>query len=255
MDIDENSKRRIKTTDTVFDIIEILSESEALTVTEIAEEMGMAKSTVHNHLSTLLEKEYIVKETGKYRLGLKFLRVGRESRSRLDLPGVVQRGLNQMAEETDEIAWFMVEEYDQGVYVNVAKGEHAVQPYGEIGKRVDLHNIAAGKAILAELSNKRVKEIINKHGLKQYTENTITSEDELFEELADIQEPGIAFNDGENIDGHCAVASAIETNDNVVGSIVISGPKNRIRDDYFREQLPQIVSGTANAIELELGRQ
>ncbi|MBZ6497073.1 IclR family transcriptional regulator [Natrinema longum] len=249
---DNNRNRRVKTADTVFGIVESIQALDGAGVTELSEELGLAKSTIHDHLSTMVEKEYLVKNDQTYQLGLKFLNHGIHARDSLDLLPTVQPNLKQMANETGEIAWFLVEEYGRGVYLSKAKGDRAVQPYGKIGNRVDLHSIAAGKAILAHLPEDEVRTIIEKHGLESQTSETITDTDQLFEELESIRQSGVAFNDGESLAGHRAVASPICPNDRLIGAIVVSGPKNRIQGDMFTEKIPEIVSGTANAIELEL---
>lgn len=103
-------------------------------------------------------------------------------------------------------------------------GRAGRQPYGEIGKRVPLHNIAAGKAILAHLSEERVEEIIGQHGLEEWTERTITDREALFSELETIREQEYARNDGETFEGFRAVASPILHEGELLGSIVVSGP-------------------------------
>lgn len=252
MTSNNNRDRRVKTADTVFGIVESIQKLDGAGVTELSDELGLAKSTVHDHLSTMVDKEYLVKDGQTYRLGLKFLNHGIYTRDSLDLLPTVQPNLKQMAKETGEIAWLLVEEYGQGVYLSKAKGDRAVQPYGKIGNRVDLHSIAAGKAILAHLSEERMREIIERHGLEPQTEETITDVDQLIEELESIRQSGIAFNDGESLAGHRAVASPICLNDRLCGAIVVSGPKKRIQGELFTKKIPEIVSGTANAIELEL---
>jgi DNA-binding IclR family transcriptional regulator len=246
---------RVKTTDTTFDIIESVQELGGAGVTELAEDVGLAKSTVHGHLSTMVDKEYLVKQGSTYQLGLKFLNHGIHSRERLGLIPTVRPHLKRVASETGEIAWFLVEEYGRGVYLSKAKGDRAVQPYGTVGDRVDLHGIAAGKAILAHLPDERVREIIDEHGLEPQTSETMTDPGRLLEELESIQEEGVAFNDEESIVGHRAVASPICPADRLIGAIVVSGPKKRIQGELFTDELPELVSGTANAIELELAAQ
>lgn len=244
--------RRVKTADTIFGIIELLDDLEEATGAEIADKMDMAPSTIHDHLMTLLDKEYIVKDGKLYRNSLKFLEIGHHSKKQIKLSSIVPEFLNQMVERTNEIAWFAIEEHGRLIYLNKARGNYAVQPYAELGERVDLHNIAAGKAILAHLPESRVREIIQKHGLKAYTENTITDPDELFEELATIREQGYAQNRDEAIDNFRAVASPIFLDGEVQGSIVLSGPKKRINGERFNADIPELVTGTANAIELEV---
>lgn len=133
-----------------------------------------------------------------------------------------------------------------------AKGEHAVQPYKKIGARLHLHNTVSGKTILAELHEERIREIIDKHGLPRYTEDTITDPDRLFQELEAVREDGVAFNDGESTQGFRAVASSIHLDGKILGSIVVWGPKNRFKGDRFTKTIPDSLTGAANAFELEL---
>lgn len=244
--------RRVKTADTVFDIIQLVQESDGAGVSEIAEEVDLAKSTVHDYLNTLVDREYLVKEGNTYRIGLKFLYHGMNAQNWSELVNVVRPALQEIADETGEIVWFLVEEQGKGVYLEKARGTQAVQPYGRLGDRVHLHGIAAGKAILAHLPDERVHEIVDRHGLPKRTEQTITDPDELFTTLEQIRERGYAFNDNEAVNGLRAVASPVHCDGEVLGSIVVSGPESRIRGDRFRETFPELVTKSSNTIELTL---
>lgn len=70
-----------------------------------------------------------------------------------------------------------------------------------IGEQFQLHQTAAGKAILSVLSDEVVRSIYNGLELKQRTENTIADPDALFEELDTIREQGYALNQKEFHDG------------------------------------------------------
>lgn len=247
-----NPSRTVKSANNLFGVLEAVHELEGAGATEVANHLEIAKSTAHDHLTTLVEHEFLIKEGSTYRVGLKCLNYGMQAKNRLELAKVAKPSLEQMAEETDEIVWLTVEEYGKAVYIEKTMGDRAVQPYGEIGRRVPLHDIAAGKAILAHLPEKRVREIVEKHPRPKRTENTITDVEELLDELKTIRERGYALNDSETFEGFRAVASPIIVGDELRGSIVVSGPENRFRGERFRTELPEIVTGTANAIELSL---
>jgi IclR family transcriptional regulator, acetate operon repressor len=244
--------RTVKSAATLFGVLEAVHRLDGGGATAVADELGIAKSTAHDHLTTLAEHEFLIKDEGSYRVGLKCLHYGVQAKNRMVLADVARPSLEQMAEETGEIAWVMVEEYGKGVYLEKAMGARAVQPYGEIGKRVPLQNIAAGKAILAHLSEERVREIVTETPLEERTETTISDPDELLAELETVRERGYALNDGETFEGFRAVASPVVDGGELLGSIVVSGPENRFSDDRFTEELPEIVTGAANAIELSM---
>ncbi|WP_394740239.1 IclR family transcriptional regulator [Natronococcus roseus] len=247
-----DSTRTVKSAATLFDVLDAVHRLEGGGATAVAEELEIAKSTAHDHLATLAEHEFLIKDGGSYRVGLKCLHYGVQAKSRMVLADVASPSLEQMAEETGEIAWVMVEEYGKGVYLEKAMGDRAVQPYGEIGKRVPLHNIAAGKAILAHLPEERVREIVTETPLEERTETTVSDPDELLAELETVRDRGYALNDGETFEGFRAVASPVVNDGELLGSIVVSGPENRLSDDRFTEELPEIVTGAANAIELSM---
>ncbi|WP_181693042.1 IclR family transcriptional regulator [Natronomonas sp. LN261] len=244
--------RTVKTAETVVEILETVSELERASLTELADALDMHRSTLHAHLSTLVEQECLRKEDTQYTLGLKLFTHGSRAQRMNPLYEESKQFLQQIAEQTKEIAWIVVEEYGRGVCLRKAKGELAVQPYKRIGARISLHDTAAGKAILAQLPEERAQAIIGRYGLPERTENTITDPETLFSELESARNEGVTFNDEESITGFRAVASPVASPDGRAAAIVVSGPKNRLQEERFSETLPEIVSGAANALELEL---
>ena len=248
----DTNQRTVKTAETVVDIIETLSELEQASLTMLADALNMPRSTLHAYLSTLVQCEILVKEGCEYRLGTKFFSHGAQVRRMNPMYQESKQFLQQIADQTQEIAWLVVEEYGQGVCLRKVKGEFAVQPYKELGSRISLHNTAAGKAILSRLPPERTREIVDRYGLPKETKHTITNSDTLFEELETVREDGVAFNDEESMLGFRAVASPVSAPDGQTAALVASGPKNRLQGEKFSKTVPGIVSGAANALELKL---
>jgi DNA-binding IclR family transcriptional regulator len=240
----------IKTTQTVFGIIECLQRNDGATLTEVTNETERAKSTIHSHLQTLKDMEYVVEEDGEYDLGLKFLDHGHHAKKQLPITEAIGSTLEQLAEETGEVAWVMVEEHGKAVCLEVASGDRAVRTLDRTGLRTPLNFHAAGKAILANLPSERLEAILDQHGLPASTPNTITDREELYEELEATKERGYALNDGEAVEGIRSVAAPVMHEDEVVAAVNVQGPTKRLTGSQFRETLPQAVLGAANAIEL-----
>lgn len=243
---------RIKTTSTVFDIIGSIQDLGGATTSDLVEALGMAKSTVHSHLITLEEEGYLVKEEGEYDIGLKFLDHGIYAQTNRDIARAARPSLEEIALETGEVSYLVVEEHGQGVNLIRETGEQSVTTIDRVGLRTHLHIHAAGKAILAHLPDERVDEIIDEHGLPAVTEETITDPEELFAELAEVREQGFALNDNEAVAGLRSVAVPVLVEGDVRGAVNISGPTNRITDRQFREEFPELLSGATNSIELRL---
>lgn len=247
--------RTIKTTRTVFEIVDSIVEGNG-SVTEIAEDLGMAKSTIHAHLVTLEERGYLVKTGTEYELGLRFLSLGghvQTAGTYRKLYRTAKPEIDQLANETTERAQIMVEEDGQGVYLYQSLGSQGVMTDTHVGTRVYLHTTAVGKAFLAHIPESEVDEIVERHGLPRVTENTTTDRGELLAELETIRERGVAFDDGERVRGIRCVAAPIETDDErVLGSISVSVPNRRITEAQFERELPKLVTDAARVIGLNV---
>ncbi|WP_435365748.1 IclR family transcriptional regulator [Haloarchaeobius sp. DYHT-AS-18] len=247
------SGRTLRTTETSLEVLETLREIGGARVTELAEEMGLAPSTMHAHLTTLKEKEYVVKSGDVYHLGLKFLSFGDYVANQKEAYRTAKSYTEQLANETECRAVFVVEENGRGVYLHTYSGRHAVWKYSTVGKRFHLHQTASGKALLSQLPESQVRVIADKWGLPAETENTITDVEDLLDELAEIRERGIAFNEEEQLDGVKAVGVPVKGPDGrVVGAFSVASPANRVDEERFRSELPNILLGVANEFELEI---
>jgi DNA-binding IclR family transcriptional regulator len=250
--MEKKPKNPIKTAQRLFRIIEGIRELDGATMTELADYLGMAKSTVHNYLTTLESEEYAVVRDGEYQLSLKFYQHGLWTKKKQRVAGVAGPSLRKLAQETGELSWIIVEEHGRAVCIEKAGGDQAIQTYGRAGKRMGIHLTAGGKSILANLPDSRIESIIERHGLPQETDASIGSEEELWEEIETIRERGYALNQGETVDGIRAVGAPIMPEGEVVGGISVAGPKYRMINEYFFSELPELVLGVANEIELRL---
>lgn len=185
-------------------------------MTEIAEELKLSKSTIHGHLTSLRRRGYVVRTDEGYRLGTEFLNLGKRVQTSYDLHSMAHEKVTHLAKETSERAWCMVEENGLGYYLARAERDHPVHLPSRIGQGVNLHSRSAGKAILAHLPESKIRAIIDRYGLPAETQNTITTEAELFRELETIREDGYAINDSESLSGLYAIgAPIIDTEDEV----------------------------------------
>ncbi|MEF8827751.1 MAG: IclR family transcriptional regulator [Haloarcula sp.] len=243
----------ITATRTSLRIVEALKRLDGAGATAVADDLDMAKSTVHNHLQTLEDEGYITEEESAYHVGLRFLELGEYKRNRMDIYEKARPEVASLAEKTGEMANAAVEEHGEGVYIARAEGTEAVSVDTYAGKRVNLHCTALGKTILAELPEERVDDIIDTHGLPARTDNTITDRAELKAELADIRERGHAYDREERLPGLRCVAAPVTSEDGEpVAALSVSGPTSRIRGDRFHEEIPEMLQSAVNVVEINL---
>lgn len=247
------AKHPVSTSKKTIRIVEALRDLDGARITELADELDMNKSTIHNHLSTLEEEELVVKDGPEYNIGLRFLEFGGYVRSKSRIYRVAEPELKRLAEQTGEIASLMVEEYGRGVYLATAKGTDAANVNIYSGLRQPLHATALGKSILAHLPEDRLEEILDRHGLEPQTSTTITDRATLYDQLEKIREQGYAVDDGELIEGLQCIGTPIVTSQGTVrGAISVSAPTNRMSDDRFLDEIPDAVRSASNVIELNL---
>lgn len=252
-DIQKPAKNPIKAAQTTVRLIETLRDLGGARVTELAEELDHPKSSVHNYLSTLREEGYVLKDGNEYHVSLRFLEVGSLARKRHRIYETARPKVAELAWDTGELANLFVEEQGKGVYLYRDQGDNAVQVDSYTGQRVHLHNTALGKSLLAHMPQERVDWIIDEHGLPETTESTITDREALEEELAEIRERGIAFDDEERLAGlRCVAAPILNRNEVIKGAISVAGPSSRFQGERFRTELPERVLDAANIIELNL---
>ncbi|KDS91910.1 transcriptional regulator [Halorubrum saccharovorum] len=252
----EPSSRQLATVGRACDVIAALNELDGAGVTDVAEHVGISKSSAHAYLNTLRENHLVVQEGERYGLSLEFLYLGNAVQHRNVLFTYGKSVVEDLAAETGEYVHLMCEQH--GLERNILKsaGEHAIgeEYHATKEQKPDyLHFTASGKAVLAELPKQQVESIIEAHGLPQKTAKTITEPTDLFEELSTVRSRGYAVNDEEEIVGIRAVGAPIcDANGTVLGAISISGPTGRFTEDRCHETFSETITESANVIEAKL---
>lgn len=245
--------RTLKSLERSFAIVKELKERDGARVTELADATGLSKSSVHKHLATLRAGGFVTQDGDGYRLGLRFLDLGSYVRNQVEGTKLVREKLAELAEKSNETAQFAVQERGRAVVLYREAGSHGVFSNGRVGKRFYCHQTAAGKAILAEMSDDAVQSFVDTHGLPAATEHTITDADKLWAELDEVRERGFAVNRGESTEGLHATAVAITGPDgDTLGAFAVAGPSQRMNDERLTTELPDLVNPVVNELELNL---
>ena len=247
-------RRTVKAAETVCDIVDVLEDRGEVGVTELADEIGLHKSTIHTYLNTLRQRNYVVKEGTSYRLSLRYLSLSRHVSQDFGAYPVIKSELDVLANETEEVSQFATKEQGRLVYVYKAEGQGAVHTATDVGSVNFFHCTGLGKVILAHSSAAFLDEIVERDGLSRKTDNTITSREALEDELRAVREDGYAIDDEEAISGlRCVAAPVFECHDAsiLLGAVSVSGPAQRVDDERIESELLPRVLQTANVIELQ----
>jgi len=243
----------VKAAKVSLEIVETLRERNGAGVSEVARAVDKPTSTVHDHLRTLEAEKYLVKEGSQYHVSTRFLQLGNQARSRKKVYEIARPEVDELAEKTGEHANLLIEEHGLGVFLYKARGPDAVQLDTHAGMRVPLQTTALGKTIMAFRPRSEVESYLDRHGLPEVTEQTITDRDELFETLEQVRERGYASDDEERVKGmRCLAAPITDQDDRAIAAVSVSGPKSRMQGDRFGDAIPEQILRSANVIEVNL---
>lgn len=237
-----------------FEIVEALMRLDGSGgITEVADSVGMSKSSVHKHLATLRKQNYVVKDGDEYRLGLRFLNVGSFVRENFPAASYIKQKIREVALETNEVAFFTIEENGRPTILFREVGREGVPTRSRVGMSLYLHQIAAGKAILSEFSDDRIEAVVEQHGLPAPTPQTITDFDDLMADIEQIRKRGYALSVEEATQGLQAVGVPVTLpSGEVVGGCAVAGPVHRIAGERSHEEIPKLLQSVSNELELRI---
>ena len=201
-------------------------------VREVATKLKVAKSSAHDLMSSLARLGFLNKtDENRYRLGWRLVTLSETLLATTELRKEAHPVMEDLAAQYQETIHLAVLDDTQAVYVDKLEGRQAVRvELTSLGARLYAHCSALGKVLLAYSDEKEVKRIIQVAGLPRFTENTITDEEDLLQNLTKIRKQGFAYDLEEILPDLCCVAAPIyEYSGNVIAAISMSIPAFRFR--------------------------
>ena len=250
----QEPRRSIESVEISLAIVEYLRANGPSRLSSVADAVDRSMSTIHVHLQTLRENDYVVQQDERYDIGLGFLRIAGHHRNQLRVYRAGKQEIDQLAADTQEASHLAVEQHGRRVILYKSETGDAIYDNTPTGEFTNMHWTATGKAILAHLPPHRIREIIDEHGLPQATDQTMTDAEQLIEHLEMVRDEGYAVEREERRAGVVAVGVPIfdTTSNDVVASISVSGPRQRIltADGTVEEPLIEALRNRANVTEL-----
>lgn len=246
----------VKSVDKALLLLEMVSEHpDGIAITELAQEVGMYKSTVHRLLGTMMRRGYIEQDpvTGRYKLGYTVLDLGMKLLSSIDMRREAMPALQELALATNEVVHLALLDRGSVVYIEKVESPNTVRMHSRVGTRVPVHATGLGKAILAFLPKREVQDIVRRYGLPRLTAHTVTDVNQFWASLDETRSTGFAFDIEEHQEGVCCVAAPIFAHDGcAVAAVSVSGPGLRMTRDRMMELVP-LVKRAGQRISERLG--
>jgi DNA-binding IclR family transcriptional regulator len=251
------SRYRVQVLDRTIAVLQAVADSETdLPAADIARQLRLHKSTVHR-LLVVLESYRLIKKgpEGAYGLGTRLIELGECAIARLKLSEYAEPHLRRLADQTGEGAHVTILNGTELLSIAHVEGRWALHSLTRTGQSTQIHCTAAGKAVLAFLSDDACDELLARLPLKRNTRRTIVKSSAIRLELMRARELGYAVDDEEFEEGlRCVSAPIFDHRDHVVASLSMAAPVFRLR----KERVPQVarlVVAAANALSDDLGWQ
>lgn len=234
------SPYRVQVLDRALAALEVLAGcSSECSLVEICRTLKLHKSTAHRLMMVLEQHRMVDKnpDTGRYRLGLKLFELGSKAIAALDLRRHAKPYLDRLQRELGETVFFCLLDEGQVFYIEKIESQQSVRTACTVGSRAPAYCTAVGKAMLAELTEAEVNQIVRRWGLKTITPNTITTNSALKTELKAIRSRGYAIDNEEKELGLRCVSAAVRGDQGkLLAALSVSGPAFRVT----QERVPEI---------------
>lgn len=228
--------------------------STQLGVSHLARRVGVAKSTAHRVIWTLVEEGLLEKvdETGLFRLSPTMRSLGASAETAQRLHEAATIPLDRLRAKTPGTLHLAVLDGSDVLYVERREGAGAIQVFRAVGRRNAAYMTSSGKVLLAFLPPEQQERLVEGMRLTPRTERTITSKQQLMSALARVRRQGFAENRGEWQSNMCSVAAPIR---DPLGQVVASVSVAEYVDDVdagLRHMVQPVVE-TARRISAGLG--
>jgi DNA-binding IclR family transcriptional regulator len=256
-------ERRLNSPQSVTRVIQILealcASPTPVSLAHLSRILQAPKSSLAALLRGLAEAQFVVSSDGAFRLGPSAFGLGSallEARRNLQSSDLVREGMQRLANRSGETVLFAVRDSgaDTITYVDVIESRNAVRFAVQRGDRRALYCTAAGRALLATLSEADLKSYLDRLQPQPLTPHTETNKQRLAEQIATARKAGVAQTVDQASDGVTGTASAIQdASGTVLGALVVAAPTSRLRDQGA--ELVTLVLTEATAISRCLGHR
>jgi DNA-binding IclR family transcriptional regulator len=236
-------------------ILEKLGQSrQGLTLSQLSRYLVLPKSSAHCLLRTLERRGYVRRErlTGRYRLGLQVWSLASAALRSVEIRDLAAPLLRRLHEQTGLTVHLAILSGGQAIVIDKYAPAGTSHVGTWLGRRMDLHCTAVGKALAAYLPEEELEQQVRLRGLLRYNDNTIGSFRRLKAELAQTRRRGYAVDDEEEAIGvRCLGAPVLNGQGDAVAAVSISGTIAEINSANW-QRLVAAVMDTARAIASRL---
>ena len=235
-------------------ILEVISNSKSpLTPTEINQQIGLPKQSIHRLCQTLVDENFLIRDVSGKRLqpAPRTMNMARGLLTSRQQNIARHQILMELSASTGETVNFVVPEPDGMRYLDRVETDWVFRVELPIGSRVPFHCTASGKCFLASLDSKQQDAIFDAISFDQRTPNTITDGQQLREEIKRVKAKGYSLDNEELFSGMVALAVPVTDGlDRFEAALAFHGPTQRLSNEILLSHLDTMRKGAAQLAKL-----
>ncbi|MDP2940527.1 MAG: IclR family transcriptional regulator [Candidatus Omnitrophota bacterium] len=240
----------LKSVERTLNVLEFLSKTRSIGITELADIIKIGKSTAHRILSTLENKGFAVQdpETGRYALGHMVFQLAKSVIHMIEPVKYVRPYLKEFCDKIGENIAFAVitPAKDRTLVLAEEVADKAVIAKPILFQHFPIHVCPCGKAYLITLNDKQLKAALSKNDMVRFTEYTPISLPALKRQLIQFKKHGYTLSKDEFSVGLSAMAAGIcDAEDKFAGAIMVVGPSFRFTDRAIKRWRGLLLQATA----------
>jgi IclR family acetate operon transcriptional repressor len=219
------SAQDIEATVRAVSILDALADGSELGTTELSRKTAISPSTVSRQLGTLARLGLVerVQASGRYRMGVRVLRLANAVLGRLDLRNIARPLIEQLVADVGETATLSIPDGSDALTVDFVPTDKYVRGVTHLGRPSIGHATSAGKVLLAFGSH-----TLPDGPLVAYTPKTIVDPARLEAEVEEVRRSGYAVAVDEREPGLSAIAAPIWSAEGELAAILaLQGPSSR----------------------------
>jgi IclR family acetate operon transcriptional repressor len=238
--------RRIQSLDRALRMLaEIAASRQGLTATEVAERVGINRSTAWRLLGTLEQHDLLGRDEGnRYELGIGMLRLASQARWST-VARAARPILEGLAAETGDSAAVSVVLRGGFEVIDQVDGPHALGVRW-VGVTGPLLHTSPGKLILASLSDGELDAVL-RGPIVATTPHSLTDPAAIRKELEEVRRRGIAFSVEDYEIGVNGISAPLnDANDDLIAVVTVAGPSSRLSVERLEQIEPSMKDAAAH---------
>lgn len=248
------AKATLQTVDRALQLLEIVAEHpEGLAAKELEELLELNKVTVHRLLATLENRGFVEREGNIYKIGLKVVELSSMKLNNVELKTEATYYLRQLVNNLGLPVQMAILDDVEAIFIEKIQSLSTFRMYSQIGKRIPLYASGVGKVLLLQETDEEIIRKLSRVEFKVFTSQTLTSPEQVLEEIKRARESGYAIDNEEHEEGiFCIAVPIYDYRGKTIAALSVGGTDQAFVKNPNTKDL-ELIKGTALEISKRLG--